>query len=224
MLHVRFNNPKRDESSVKSIFEGIDGFKCVHAMKKPSAKQTTHSYCVEFATGEHAAAARTLCDGYEHDVYKLVSIGTFCPVERFKEAETACIKLSDAGYEALIGLYLLADKLQDLATTNMIMDELIHFSFETSQNPKHRAVSLAYGSTPNTSPLRRLMRNYWVHRVPKNGSELIADNDYPKEFLRDNAAEMMRDHENNAEGEDPDTCSETCRYHQHDESVPRCNL
>jgi hypothetical protein len=130
----------------------------------------------------------------------------------------------DAGYEAMIRLYLLADKLQDLVTANMIMDELILFSSGAGGNPKHLAVSLAYSSTTNTSPLRKLLRDYWVHNVPNDGPELITDNDYPKEFLRDVAAETMRVNLGDVEGEDPNECSETCRYHQHDDTVPECEV
>ena len=75
---------------------------------------------------------------------------------------------------------MLADKLQDLLTANMIMDELICFSSKTNEVPKHGSISLAYSSTASSSPLRTLLRDYWVYAVPQDGPSLIKENDYSK--------------------------------------------
>lgn len=50
--------------------------------------------------------------------------------------------LANTGFEALIKLYLLADKLQDFATANVVMDQLIKFVAETGEIPKHMPTSL----------------------------------------------------------------------------------
>lgn len=101
---------------------------------------------------------RDVCFQCKLESRDLQGCGSFSLTERSNDIEAGLVRSSDAGYEALIRLYLLADKLQDLATANMVMDELIRFVSETDEVPKHLAVSLAYGSTTNTSILRALLR------------------------------------------------------------------
>lgn len=108
---------------------------------------------------------------------------------------------------------MLADKLQDLVTTNLIMGELIRLAAGTSEIPRHVHVNHAYSSTTSTSPLRTLVRDYWVYHYPKDGPSLIKDNDYPKDFLQDVTAEMIRRELGCRKGGSPNECPDKCRYH-----------
>ncbi|KAK3691467.1 hypothetical protein LTR37_018664 [Vermiconidia calcicola] len=59
-------------------------------------------------------------------------------------------------------LYILADKLGDLVSANLVMDEIINCSDRISQIPDDLCIDLAMKSTPSNSPLRRLTRDYYV--------------------------------------------------------------
>lgn len=94
------------------------------------------------------------------------------------------------GFRALARLYLLADKLQDLTTANMAIDEFMSLS-DVVQRVHSSQDSYVYSHTPPNSPLRVPMRDYclyehntspaakWVERLPRG---LI--NDIMLEVLR----------------------------------------
>jgi len=65
----------------------------------------------------------------------------------------------------LIKLYILADRLQDLESANMIMDALVRCSDYHDDVPKAEICTLAYETTPPGSPLRKLMVVWRVHDV-----------------------------------------------------------
>jgi hypothetical protein len=52
------------------------------------------------------------------------------------------------GLQTLIEVYILSDKMQDLVTTNMVIDEVIRFSDIVEIAPCDKLVSLAYAGTP----------------------------------------------------------------------------
>jgi hypothetical protein len=63
----------------------------------------------------------------------------------------------DAHYISLAKLYILADKLGDLATANLVIDEFTRFNCSITYNPSAEVVNLVYESTVHGNPLRRLM-------------------------------------------------------------------
>jgi hypothetical protein len=138
----------------------------------------------------------------------------------------------DAECEALIRVYLIADRLQDLITTNMAIDELVRFRTIMKHIPDKPHISLVYGQTAENSPLRRLMRDYWAYEIVP--SEMGQLKGFPKDFVRDIAVEayrVMGKHQENEEQTIEEAFSEKasdridedkCYYHQHDDKHPRC--
>lgn len=66
------------------------------------------------------------------------------------------------GIDSLIRLYILADKLGDLHTVNMAIDQLIRLSDKTSEIPDGDSIALIFDNTPDTSPLRRLAVDFYL--------------------------------------------------------------
>lgn len=197
----------------------IESIQCLPRNELPH-----YYYRVDFATTD--SATRALANPHSHkcDRYTLhISLSSTCS----EDAEAARSELSDTGCEALIRLYLLADKLQDLITANAIVDELISLVAKTNEIPKQAPTSLAYDSTASSSPLRKLLRDYWVYQSPKPGSvalEYLKGDGFPKEFLQDVVVELMclKMGESTSEDCKRDKCSDKCLYHQHDDEYPRC--
>jgi len=127
---------------------------------------------------------------------------------------------------ALIVLYLLADKLNDVPTTNLVMDEIIVLSEEVLDLPCSDSVTLAYDSTVAGSPLRKLCRDYYVNQAKRVRLEKIHQGRFPFQSLQDVVLEFER----LATSDGPDdqrtyvNCvdREKCYYHQHDDEHPRC--
>lgn len=127
---------------------------------------------------------------------------------------------------ALIVLYLLADKLNDVPTTNLVMDEIIMLSEEVLDLPCSDSVTLAYNSTAAGSPLRKLCRDYYVNEAERVDLERIHQGRFPFQFLQD----VVLEFESLASGDGRDgqhtyaNCvdREKCYYHQHDDQHPRC--
>ena len=136
---------------------------------------------------------------------------------------------------------MLADKLQDLATANLVIDEVIKFSAWIGAIPSRSQICIAYESTVDGSPLRTLIRNMWVCTSKQEVLQCLRESGYPPDFLQDIAAELVRAkvdmearlHECDNGDEDfanqyeifSDTYrldSRKCLYHQHDEKHPKC--
>ena len=86
----------------------------------------------------------------------------------------------------------------------------------------------AWVSTPDNSPLRRLLRDCFVHDAGKSASEESEDWYIPKAFLLDVARETIRRVRSGRKARvcdlfvDVDTDVPKCRYHQHRDSRPPC--
>ena len=113
-------------------------------------------YHIKFANKRCATSARANSNQL---IFSGRKLNVFIRSDSSETAQAIGNRLSNAAFEALIRLYMLADKLQDLLTANMIMDELICFSSKTNEVPKHGSISLAYSSTASSSPLRTLLRD-----------------------------------------------------------------
>lgn len=132
-------------------------------------------------------------------------------------------------FGALIRVYLLADKLHDLATANIAIDEIIRFSDIVNIVPRESRVCLAYSHTAERSPLRLLMRDFWVYDMNPSG-KLPLHNAHA-DFLRDIALEFFRAKDKGWKQTvdqalykhlKENTKKDKCHYHQHDEKHPRC--
>jgi hypothetical protein len=138
--------------------------------------------------------------------------------------------VADLVFEKLIRLYLLAERLVDLRTANMALGEIIRSSMLLRVIPMQVPTSLAYASTAKDSPLRTLLRDYWVYESGSTDTdrERLRTAGFPSEFSQDIAIEMLRIV---SESEDYDPFDKTvkeiysdnkCHYHQHDELHPSC--
>jgi hypothetical protein len=140
--------------------------------------------------------------------------------------------VADLVFEKLIRLYLLAERLIDFKTANMVIAEIIRASGLFGCIPTQGPISLAYASTVKGSPLRNLLRDYWICESASTHTnhERIRAAGFPLECLQDIAIEMLR-----MSGEVPADYSyvnfktvktiwaeSVCYYHQHDELHPKC--
>jgi hypothetical protein len=137
---------------------------------------------------------------------------------------------ADLVFKKLVGLYLLAVRLVDFKTANMVTDEIIRASDALACIPTQGPVSLAYASTGTGSPLRRLLRDFWIYQSAstQTDSEHLRTAGFPAECVQDIAIDMIR-----IASSDPDNTNfdqafkdfyfdEACRYHHHNRLHPAC--
>jgi hypothetical protein len=208
-----------NEASVLDTLQHFGTIKNVQSLTRKF--DAGHLYHVEFATTEGATRARAHPHGH---ILNWHTIQTYRYPANREKAEAARSGLSDAGCEALIKTYLLADKLQDPTTVNLVLNGLIGFIGETTEIPKQAPITLAYNSTVSGNPLRTLLRDYWVYQMPTGGITYLEGDGFPKDFLQDVATELMRLRLGlvKSEGCNREQCSDKCQYHQHDDEHPRC--
>lgn len=133
---------------------------------------------------------------------------------------------SNMAYEGLVKVYIVADKLQDLAMTNSVMDTIMHVGFHFGLNPKAAPVHLAYASTAPGSPLRAYLRDCWIHETD-DAAEDLRQGGFPFQFGLDFAVEIMHikatsDHNKLSNALSVNLRKRVqkhpCYYHQHDDS------
>jgi hypothetical protein len=156
-----------------------------------------------------------------------------------KEYDMREYELADSHYDALIKLYLLSDKLQDILTVNMAIDKIQQFTKVAGCYPGKSPVSTAYQSTVEGSPLRKLLRDIYFYDTTSDNRDhcnRYQESGFPNEFLHDILKEYMRvktesdDVTNFFEVATNDHLLEkserdvpnACRYHQHDDEHPFC--
>jgi hypothetical protein len=96
------------------------------------------------------------------------------------------------GRDDVVMLYLLADKLNDTATANLVVDDMIRASEELRVTPCERDVALVYESTVAGSHLRKLCRDYYVNEVLTIDMEDIHKGRLPFRFLQGVILEFAR--------------------------------
>jgi hypothetical protein len=99
----------------------------------------------------------------------------------------------------LVDLYLLADKLLDPVTANMVIDEILSF-FDRNIGPLSGVTPHVYASTADGSPLRMLVRDFYIHEVNRSWPTSAGEWDLPTEFLQDFALEICRLQQENPRG------------------------
>jgi hypothetical protein len=93
----------------------------------------------------------------------------------------------------LLDVYLLADRLLDPTTANVVIDEIIAFVDTLSWAPGQHFIARVYDSTLEGSPLRRLCRDWRVHEIPGWASRFPkAEWSLPHEYLQDLLIEIDR--------------------------------
>jgi hypothetical protein len=144
-------------------------------------------------------------------------------------AEVDRTEPADAGFEALIRVYLLADKLQDLDTTNVVIDEIMRFSDTAKRVPCSSNYHLVYDNTTPHSRLRVLMRDFWMYEMDEEYDKAL--DALPQDLMQDILGEFLRvkrarKHATVKEAFNKDLSTDLdsyiCFYHQHDGKHSRC--
>lgn len=139
--------------------------------------------------------------------------------------------LVNQGFIALVELYLMSDRLQDFITANLVIDELMRFQDVVQLVPHNSTVSLAYSHTVKNSPLRRLMRDYWVYLKRPRDIRVGSFEGLPDECIKDVMLEFYSVMEKHGKKTVDDAFSseimtnayeDKCYYHQHDDKHPGC--
>lgn len=136
-------------------------------------------------------------------------------------------------FRVLVEIYLLADRLQDVQTTNLVIDEIVRFGSQEMENPDAPVISLIYDATVHGNPLRKWARDTQAYDTSSRRHLLLHVGDYPADFKRDVAVELVRIRDSdvrasrllwrsNVRGHSE--LVDKCRYHVHDEEHPRCVL
>jgi len=125
---------------------------------------------------------------------------------------------------------LLADRLQDFRTSNVVISELIKYATDNSVVPRSSTVAHVYKSTVAGNPLRRLMRDFWVlngcldARVDTDAEpvpglvEALLDiyHESIRLLRRDDSARILNVFWQHLEAR------RKCYYHVHGQGVPAC--
>lgn len=128
-------------------------------------------------------------------------------------------------------VYILADKLGDLHSANLIIDEIVHVSNKAQDLPGPPAsVSHALSATPENSPLRRLLVDYYVHEIDDSDFGALFHKISPETLfaIAKELKRLKRKRYSKAHCRPGDIYEKKvsempkCYYHQHDESCPRC--
>lgn len=140
------------------------------------------------------------------------------------------VKHFEQRMDALVKTYLLADKLQDLQTANLVIDEIVYSCDAAGFNVSARMARLVYESTVHPNPMRKLLRDTLVHETYSGQYMFLHDSVYPIELARDAAVEFLRLKDVNCaksiqsvySNVDVAKGKDKCYYHQHSEQHPRC--
>jgi hypothetical protein len=92
-------------------------------------------------------------------------------------------------YDHLIQLYTLADRLLDFVTADLVIDKIVSSVHEQLLLPGLEDIQLVYYTTPEGSPLRRLMVDYCVYS--EAGHLAGPKDEYPYEYLQEVVEKFM---------------------------------
>lgn len=126
--------------------------------------------------------------------------------------------------DRLTSLYVFAEKIGDVDFMDTVVDAIIARVNSPYQGAKGTCsagtypagfrVTFLYANSPETSPIRRLMVDYYVWYGKHDWPEMKDTSLVPKEFLRDLAVALMKARPTPA-GVPSVQRSDTCIYHQH---------
>lgn len=118
--------------------------------------------------------------------------------ERSGDADTHAKHIEDNSKTliSLIDLYLLADKLIDPTTANLVIDQLVSFVSKEPWVPSSVVVKRVYKSTVDGNPLRKFLRDTCLHQADVTSWGKTAKGSWglPHEFLQDLLIELARLH------------------------------
>jgi hypothetical protein len=190
---------------------------------------------ITFTTDEASEAALKFCDGLVLRGHKLAAKPCGIGLGGIEKTMMRRVELADIRYNTLIKLYLLADKLQDMATANMVMDKIEQFYKIAGVHPDKVPISTAYQSTVEGCPLRKWLHNIWFYDTNERSEKRFQENGFNNEFLHDVLKQYMRVKVTRPskdsfsiieanDGLDELECEIPirCRYHQHDDEHRIC--
>jgi hypothetical protein len=82
-------------------------------------------------------------------------------------------------YMELVRLYVVADRLADPTTANIVIDAIRRFSHSSCMNPNASVINFTFRSTTDNDGLRMLFADFYVY-----DDVALPNGDLPKEFLR----------------------------------------
>ena len=130
----------------------------------------------------------------------------------------------------MVETYSLADKLMDCRTANLVIDNLIEQMTEDGKIPGGYAINAAFDSTTDSSPLQRLMVDYYTYNAGVSAYQNLAEkNDVPLNFVLAVLLAKARVEKSNGSKKIDDVfdCdyvpTHRCEYHHHDDSHPKCS-
>lgn len=129
----------------------------------------------------------------------------------------------------LVTTYLLADKLGDVVTANLVIDKIMKLRDEEFLLPGGRATAIVSQATHSTSPLRRLFIDLYVLVASRAATQYILDREdvtrkFICEILDETNRRILTDTSKTVDEVLDESIFTTnrCRYHQHDEKHKSC--
>jgi hypothetical protein len=133
-------------------------------------------------------------------------------------------------FSALFKLDVLTDKLEDLKSANLIMDDTLQYIDQIGRLTLRRHMKWVYNSTPAKSPLRTIIRDLMVYTAEKTCFDNVKVPDYPAQLLlgivkgHHHNINQTFDHVGQLQDVYPQRISHfsKCHYHQHNERQLKC--
>lgn len=127
-------------------------------------------------------------------------------------------KYGSTQHEALVRLYVLADRLEVQTLRNAVMDEMNSLCSKLSRSPNANAVKIAYDETPENCELRRYMIDCYACTPDLEGLKRYRQQ-IPDAFFADAFFRLKE-----AKDEKPTSPLKVdkCHYHEHNDEVPKC--
>jgi hypothetical protein len=138
----------------------------------------------------------------------------------FDEHERECLRL--------LNTYILADKVGDVITSNMVIDEIILMSEETDLLPSSKVTGIAASTAPPETPIYQLYLDFYVYEAGVSAIQTFKRGYVPEAFMLSVLEEKTKLSEDNRTVKIEDvfeygfTTNHKCRYHRHDNEHPRC--
>ncbi|KAK6438858.1 hypothetical protein LTR95_004942 [Oleoguttula sp. CCFEE 5521] len=138
-------------------------------------------------------------------------------------------KFSQRHWRTLTDLHILADRMLDSQTNNLVMDTLLHSVGASPSLPNDETMCKIYEATVVGSPLRKIAVDWALHELDQQSNQPPTD-DLPREMLQDIFCEYRRLKSVDGNGTRivntvfwVDAVDRPkCYYHQHDKGHPKC--
>lgn len=146
------------------------------------------------------------------------------------ETAARAIEASQSHLKALAKLYVLADKLEDLTSANLVMDEFLAAHGKTTKIVLASLITWIYEHTPASSPLRTVVRDIILFETGVDYYKGSQSKLLPRELLLDVLGKDSRIKQENLNTRKPIKQLyrisihgfDKCHYHQHHDGHPKC--